>query len=94
VEADVVSRTYRLAVSATGEYTQKHNGTVEGALAAINTALNRINFVLESEVAVSLELIEPPEKGAHIQHLVPYHFRRILQVSRFYPKRHQFLRRL
>ncbi|NND33587.1 MAG: T9SS type A sorting domain-containing protein [Saprospiraceae bacterium] len=58
VEADVVSRTYRLAVSATGEYTQKHNGTVEGALAAINTALNRINFVLESEVAVSLELIE------------------------------------
>ena len=49
---------YRLAVSATAEYTQKHDGTIEGALAAINTALNRINFVLESEVAITLELIE------------------------------------
>ena len=49
---------YRLALAATAEYTQKHNGTVEGALAAMNTALNRINFVLETELAIQLELIE------------------------------------
>jgi subtilisin-like proprotein convertase family protein len=55
---EVVLRTFRIAISCTGEYTQKHGGTKEGALAAINTALNRINFVLESELALRLQLIE------------------------------------
>ena len=54
----VTLSTYRLALAGTAEYTQKHNGTVDGALAAMNTALNRINFVLESELAIRLELIE------------------------------------
>lgn len=55
---EVVLRTFRIAISCTGEYTQKHGGTKEGALAAINTALNRINFVLESELALRLQLVE------------------------------------
>lgn len=50
-------RTYRLAMAATGEYTQFHGGTVAGALAAINTSINRINAVYEREVAVRLVLI-------------------------------------
>jgi hypothetical protein len=50
-------RTYRLAMAATGEYTAFHGGTVAGALAAINTTMNRVNAVYEREVAVRMVLI-------------------------------------
>ncbi len=50
-------RTYRLAVAATGEYTAFHGGTRESALAAIVTAVNRINQVFERDVAVKMELV-------------------------------------
>ncbi|MCO6477861.1 MAG: zinc-dependent metalloprotease [Phaeodactylibacter sp.] len=51
-------RTYRLAVSATGEYTQYHGGTVEGALAAIATTMNRVNGVYERDLSVRMILID------------------------------------
>lgn len=60
-KAQVDVHIFDLAVSCTGEYTSKHNGTKEGALAAINTALNRINYVMEKDLAVSLRLIEENE---------------------------------
>ncbi|MEM6699630.1 MAG: reprolysin-like metallopeptidase, partial [Bacteroidota bacterium] len=50
-------RVYRFALACTGEYAQRHGGTVQGALAAMNVALDRINFVLEKDVAVRLELV-------------------------------------
>ncbi|MEM8526937.1 MAG: reprolysin-like metallopeptidase [Bacteroidota bacterium] len=50
-------RVYRFALACTGEYGQRHGGTVQGALAAMNVALDRINFVLEKDVAVRLELV-------------------------------------
>ena len=50
-------RTYRLAVAATGEYTQFHGGTVNDAMAEITTAVNRVTGIYEREVAVSLQLI-------------------------------------
>ena len=50
-------RTYRLAVAATGEYTQFHGGTVPLAMAEIVTAINRVSGIYEREVAVSFELI-------------------------------------
>jgi len=50
-------RTYRLAVAATGEYTAFHGGTRESALAAIVTAVNRINQVFERDLAVKMELV-------------------------------------
>ncbi len=50
-------RTYRLAVSATGEYSAKFGATVPGALAAIVVAINRVNQVYERDVAVHLELV-------------------------------------
>jgi hypothetical protein len=50
-------RTYRLAVAATGEYTQFHGGTVAAGLAAIVTAVNRVTGIYEVEVAVRLQLV-------------------------------------
>ena len=51
-------RTYRLAVSATVEYSAAVGGrTVPGTLAAQVVAINRINQVYENELAVRLELV-------------------------------------
>ncbi|HLW39787.1 MAG TPA: zinc-dependent metalloprotease family protein [Brumimicrobium sp.] len=50
-------RTYRLAVSATGEYTIFHGGTVAGALAAQVTTMNRVNGIYERDLAVTMTLI-------------------------------------
>ncbi len=50
-------RKYRLAVTATGEYTQFHGGTKQAALSAIVTTINRINGIYEKEVAITFELI-------------------------------------
>ena len=50
-------RRYRLAVAATGEYTQFHGGTVNQALGAIVTSINRVSGVYEREVAVRLTLV-------------------------------------
>ena len=49
---------YRIAIAATGEYTAKHGGTVEGALAAITTSLNRVNLVMERDLGIHLSLVE------------------------------------
>ncbi|MBT8446278.1 MAG: hypothetical protein KJO38_03955, partial [Gammaproteobacteria bacterium] len=53
---------YRLAVAATGQYTAYHGGTVAGALAAIATAVNRVNGIFERDVAVRFTLIEENEQ--------------------------------
>ena len=52
-----VLRTYRIAVSASGEYTQEMGGTVEDALAGINATLTRVNEVFETDLGVTLELV-------------------------------------
>jgi len=50
-------RTYRIAISATKEYTNQHGGTVAGGLAAITTTMQRINGVYETELAISFTLV-------------------------------------
>jgi subtilisin-like proprotein convertase family protein len=50
-------RTFRLAVSATGEYTAFHGGTVALGQAAIVTAVNRVVGVYEREVTVRMVLV-------------------------------------
>ena len=55
---DQTLRTYRLAVSVNGEYTQYHGGTVAGALAAINTTLARVNEVFETDMAITFDLVD------------------------------------
>ena len=48
---------YRAAIAATGEYSQFHGGTTALALAAINTALNRVNTVYNMDVAIQMNLV-------------------------------------
>ncbi len=50
-------RTFRIAVSTTGEYTDYHGGRVSDALAAINATLTRVNEVFETDLGVRLELV-------------------------------------
>ena len=50
-------RTVRLAMAATGEYSQTVDGTVAGTQAAIVSIVNRINQIFEAEVAVRMILI-------------------------------------
>lgn len=50
-------RTYRLALSATGEYTVFHGGTVALALAAQATTMNRVNGVFERDMAITMTMI-------------------------------------
>jgi len=50
-------RTYRLALAATGEYTQFNGGTVAGALAAQVTTMNRVNAVYNREVGIQMNII-------------------------------------
>ncbi|MEN1784199.1 MAG: reprolysin-like metallopeptidase [Bacteroidota bacterium] len=52
-----VKRKFRIAVSATGEYTQYYGGTIAEALAGINATLTRVNEVFETDLGVTLELI-------------------------------------
>ena len=61
-----VLRTYRTAIAATGEYTEFHGGTVEDAMAAINTTLNRVNQVFEREAAIRLILVENNDEIVYI----------------------------
>lgn len=51
-------RVYRMAVATTGEYTQDvGGGTVEGGIAAVLTAINRVNVFFERDVAIRFTLI-------------------------------------
>ncbi|MEM6721880.1 MAG: reprolysin-like metallopeptidase [Bacteroidota bacterium] len=54
---DQTLRTFRIAISVTGEYTQYHGGTVADAMAAINASMLRVNAIFEVDMAVTFELI-------------------------------------
>lgn len=47
---------YVIAISAAGEYTQYHGGTIEAGLGAITTLLNRVNEVYQRDVAAEFQL--------------------------------------
>jgi chitodextrinase len=54
---DSTLRTYRLAMSVTGEYTAYFGGTKALALAAINNSMTRVNGVFEKDFSTRLVLI-------------------------------------
>jgi chitodextrinase len=54
---DAILRTFRLAMSVTGEYTAYFGGTKALALAAINASMTRVNGVFEKDFAVRMVLI-------------------------------------
>lgn len=56
-QPDGQRRTYRLAVATTGEYTQFHGGTVNSGIAAVVTAINRVNELYEVDLSVRLNLV-------------------------------------
>ena len=49
---------YRLAVSANGQYTQYHGGSVLGALSGMNATLTGVNAIFERDFGITLELID------------------------------------
>ncbi len=55
-------RVYRLAVAATGEYTAFHGGTVDLALAAVVTAINRVNQIYGRDLAIQFVLVANNDK--------------------------------
>ncbi|GAB5417255.1 MAG: zinc-dependent metalloprotease family protein [Crocinitomicaceae bacterium] len=50
-------RTYRCAIAATGEYTSFQGGTVNDAVAAQATTMNRVNGIYEKDMAITMEII-------------------------------------
>lgn len=54
---DGILRTYRLAVSTTGEYSTYHGGTKPLALAAVVQTMTRVNGIFEIDFNVTMELI-------------------------------------
>jgi len=54
---DQLLRTFRIAISATGEYTTYHGGTKALAMAAINATITRVNSVYETDFGITLQLI-------------------------------------
>lgn len=51
-------RTYRIAIAATGEFTQANGGTVLGALARINTIITAVNTIYTTELSIKFQLID------------------------------------
>ncbi len=60
VQNGATFKTIRLAVAATGEYTQFVGGTVAAAQAAITTTINRVNAVYEHDLAIRMILVNAP----------------------------------
>jgi subtilisin-like proprotein convertase family protein len=57
----VIMATYRFALTCTGEYAQFKGGTITGVLASYVRTMNRVNQILEQEVAIRLMLIDSTE---------------------------------
>lgn len=53
---------YRIAVSATQLYVSKFGGTVSGAMAEINTTINRVNQIYQRDLGIKLFLVADNDK--------------------------------
>jgi hypothetical protein len=55
-------RVYRLALACTGEYAQFHGNTIPTVMAAMVTAVNRINALYEKDLAIRFILVNDNDK--------------------------------
>lgn len=69
--SDKKYRTYRLAISVTGEYTQ-YFGSVAQAFAAINATITRVNAVFEKDFAIHLSVQDFPQLIFSVPATDPY----------------------
>lgn len=53
----IFGKNYRLVVSATGEFTAQHGGTVSSTVSYITTVVNALNAVYERDLAVHLDIV-------------------------------------
>jgi len=58
---DCQLRTYRLALSCTGEYAQFHGGNIPSVLAAYNRTMTRVNGLYEKDLAVTMKIVAGSE---------------------------------
>jgi len=49
---------YKVAISASSQYSNYYGGTLEGALAGINATLTGLNFIFETDLGITLELVD------------------------------------
>ncbi|TNJ44133.1 T9SS type A sorting domain-containing protein [Tamlana fucoidanivorans] len=63
---DSIKRTYKIALSVTGEYGQFNGGSLASVNAAINATLTNINAVFENEFNVSLQLVANNDKVIYL----------------------------
>jgi subtilisin-like proprotein convertase family protein len=49
---------YKVAISASSQYSDYYGGTLEGALAGINATLTGLNFIFEKDLGITLELVD------------------------------------
>lgn len=54
-------RVYRLAVSATGEFSARNGGTKERVLAAITTVVNQMNLIFLTDIGVRFQIVPQTE---------------------------------
>ncbi|WP_413532424.1 zinc-dependent metalloprotease [Empedobacter brevis] len=59
-------RTYRLALSVTGEYSQTFGGTLEKSLEAMNNTMTRVNGIFEKDMAVNFIFADDIEKLVYL----------------------------
>lgn len=59
---DCILRSYRLALSCTGEYASFHGGTKEKVLAAYNATMTRVNGIYERDVSITMKLVPDVDK--------------------------------
>ena len=57
-QGDCQMRTYRIALTCSGEYAAFHGGNVTDVLAAMNTTMTRVNGVYEREVNVKMVIVD------------------------------------
>lgn len=64
--ADNVTRTYRIAIACTSEYSAYYGNTIPNVLAAVNTTITRVNSVYRKEVNMVFQIVPSQNRLIYI----------------------------